>query len=120
MIKTVGHFFAKAFKGALRLAGVIQADLNKPVPGIGVTPQQIGDLIAGALNPAAPAVLDSAIATLGEVTSAALALTADVRAKGYSVLIPPEVAAIIEPVITQVEKKIKRGSPAVVAVTTQS
>ena len=87
--KSVGHFFAAIFQGAVT---------PSPVLG-GETPLQVGTSIAALLNPAAPAVVAAGMAALGQVAAAVAATGQAASAKGLNVQFDENALAAILPAI---------------------
>lgn len=97
--KSVGHFFASIFKGAVKVgkeAETINAEVQQVT---GVSPLQIGTAIAAKIDPHAPTVADGAFAALGEIAAAYKAADPAVRNKGLSLSLDEQALSKILPAI---------------------
>lgn len=107
MFKNIYHVFASIFKGALRIAGLVERDATTPIPLFGnLSPLQVGESIAAAINPESVDVINAGMALLGQVAGAVhqakTAGQAVVAAKGLSLNLDEALLNIVLPVVNKV------------------
>ena len=100
MFKSIYHFFAKVLKTVVGTTETVVKDAE----AVGITPGMVAAGVGALVGPGAGNVADQVFALAGEVVPQIVGLSAEEKAKGYSVFLSPEVLAIVGPVIGELEK----------------